>query len=134
MVGGFAVIVTQDDGVSPEINLELLGRHSVGTGSAPQAVISSLVTDPLDRKGLKITDIDKFSPELQNPDITKPRRRRRCAHGQLQNDRRAGCQAGRNFPRRAGGVHTKARLHRLGAYPGTYPPGFPPSALPGRIS
>lgn len=72
MVGGFAVIVTQDDGVSPEINLELLGRHSVGTGSAPQAVISSLVTDPLDRKGLKITDIDKFSPELQNPDITKP--------------------------------------------------------------
>ena len=53
MVGGFAVIVTQDDGVSPEINLELLGRHSVGTGSAPQAVISSLVTDPLDRKGLK---------------------------------------------------------------------------------
>ena len=30
------------------------------------------MTDPLDRKGLKITDIDKFSPELQNPDITKP--------------------------------------------------------------
>lgn len=72
MIGGFAVIVTANDGVSPEINLEILGRHTVGTGSAPQNVISSLVTDPLDRVGLKVTDVDKFSPEMQNPDITKP--------------------------------------------------------------
>lgn len=72
MIGGFAVVVTQNDGVNPEINLDMLGRHTVGTGSAPQAVISSLVTDPLDRNGLKITDIDKYSPEMQNPDITKP--------------------------------------------------------------
>ena len=43
-----------------------------GTGSAPQNVIGSLVADPLDRAGMKITDIDKFSPEMQNPDITKP--------------------------------------------------------------
>ena len=50
----------------------MLGRHTVGTGSAPQAVISSLVTNPLDKHGLKITDIDKYSPEMQNPDITKP--------------------------------------------------------------
>lgn len=72
MIGGFAVVVTQNDGINPEINLEILGRHTVGTGSAPQAVISSLVTDPLERVGLKVTDIDKFSPEMQNPDITKP--------------------------------------------------------------
>ncbi|MEG0779296.1 MAG: glycine/sarcosine/betaine reductase complex component C subunit beta [Oscillospiraceae bacterium] len=72
MLGGFAVVVTRDDGVSPEVNLDMLGRHTVGTGSAPQAVISSLVTDPLDRVGLKIIDIDKYSPEMQNPDITKP--------------------------------------------------------------
>ena len=39
----------------------MLGRHSVGTGSAPQNVIGSLVADPLDRAGMKITDIDKFS-------------------------------------------------------------------------
>ena len=58
MIGGFAVVITQDDGVNPFINLNMLGRHSVGTGSAPQAVITSLVTDPLDRNGLKITDID----------------------------------------------------------------------------
>ena len=71
-LGGFAVVITQNDGVNPEINLDILGRHTVGTGSAPQAVISSLVTDPLDRAGLKVTDVDKFSPEMQNPDITKP--------------------------------------------------------------
>ncbi len=72
MLAGFAAVITADDGASPVIDLSLLGRHTVGTGSAPQAVISSLVTDPLDRAGLKISDIDKFSPEMQNPDITKP--------------------------------------------------------------
>ena len=72
MVGGFAVVLTENDGVNPEINLEIIGRHTVGTGSAPQNVTSSLTTDPLTRAGLKITDVDKFSPEMQNPDITKP--------------------------------------------------------------
>ncbi len=71
-LGGFAVILTADDGVSPCINLEYVGRHTVGTGSSPQAVISALVTSALDKAGLKITDIDRYSPEMQNPDITKP--------------------------------------------------------------
>ena len=72
MIGGFCIVLTADDGVSPEINLNIIGRHTVGTGSAPQAVIQSLVTEALDRNGLKITDIDKYSPEMQNPDCTKP--------------------------------------------------------------
>ena len=72
MIGGFAVVITADDGVSPEINLNIVGRHTVGTGSAPQAVISALVTESLDRNGMKITDIDKYFSEMQNPDITKP--------------------------------------------------------------
>ncbi|MFI3207806.1 MAG: glycine/sarcosine/betaine reductase complex component C subunit beta [Eubacteriales bacterium] len=71
-LGGFAVVVTEDDGVSAEINLELLGRHTVGTGSSPQAVITSLVVNGLEKAGMKIMDIDKYSPEMQNPDITKP--------------------------------------------------------------
>ena len=71
-LGGFCVIIAENDGVNPEINLEILGRHTVGTGSAPQMVIGSLVADPLERNDMKITDIDKFSPEMQNPDITKP--------------------------------------------------------------
>ncbi|MDO5329568.1 MAG: glycine/sarcosine/betaine reductase complex component C subunit beta [Coriobacteriia bacterium] len=71
-LGGFAVVVSQNDGVNPEINLDILGRHTVGTGSSPQAVISSLVLNPLQKANLKILDIDKYAPEMQNPDITKP--------------------------------------------------------------
>ncbi len=71
-LGGFAIIIAANDGVNPEINLDILGRHTVGTGSSPQAVMTSLVSAPLERNGLHILDIDKYSPEMQNPDITKP--------------------------------------------------------------
>ncbi|MCP1109457.1 glycine/sarcosine/betaine reductase complex component C subunit beta [Lachnospiraceae bacterium PAL227] len=71
-LGGFAVVITENDGVSPEVNLDLLGRHSVGTGSAPQAVMTGLVISGLEKGGLKILDVDKYSPEMQNPDITVP--------------------------------------------------------------
>ncbi len=72
VLGGFAVLISKNDGVSPVVRTDLVGRHTVGTGSSPQAVITSLITAPLDRGGLKITDIDKYSVEMQNPDITKP--------------------------------------------------------------
>ena len=71
-IGGFAVLISENDGVNPFIRTDIVGRHTVGTGSSPQAVIGSLVTDPLDAAGMKLTEIDKFAPELQNPDITKP--------------------------------------------------------------
>lgn len=72
MVAGFAVLVSENDGESPEIRNDIVGRHTVGTGSSPQAVISSLVSEPLEKAGMKITDIQKYSAEMQNPDITKP--------------------------------------------------------------
>ena len=72
VIGGFAILVSGNDGVNPVLRTDLLGRHVVGTGSSPQAVITSLITAPLDKGGLKITDIDKYSVEMQNPDITKP--------------------------------------------------------------
>ena len=72
VLGGFAVLVTKNDGVHPIIRTDLVGRHTVGTGSSPQAVITALITKPLDKGGLKITDVDKYSVEMQNPDITKP--------------------------------------------------------------
>lgn len=71
-LGGFAVLIGENDGVNPIIRNDIVGRHTVGTGSSPQAVIGALVTEPLDEAGLKLTEIDKFAPELQNPDITKP--------------------------------------------------------------
>ncbi|MDR2590021.1 MAG: DUF5940 domain-containing protein [Oscillospiraceae bacterium] len=72
VVGGFAALVSENDGLSPEILSVYTGKHNVGTGSSPQAVITSLITDPLDKLGIKIADIDKYSVEMQNPDITKP--------------------------------------------------------------
>lgn len=72
VVAGFATLVSANDGVSPVFRTDIVGTHKVGTGSSPQAVITSLVTEPLDRNDLKITDIDEYSVEMQNPDITKP--------------------------------------------------------------
>ncbi|WP_427338836.1 glycine/sarcosine/betaine reductase complex component C subunit beta [Caloranaerobacter sp. DY30410] len=72
VLGGFAVLVSKNDGVNPVLRTDLVGRHTVGTGSSPQAVITSLITAPLDKGNLKITDIDKYSVEMQNPDVTKP--------------------------------------------------------------
>lgn len=71
-VAGFAVLISANDGVSPEINSDIVGRHTVGTGSSPQNVISSLTAIPLEKVGLKLSDIDKYCVEMQNPDITKP--------------------------------------------------------------
>lgn len=72
VVGGFAVLVSENDGVSPIVRTDLTGKHTVGTGSSPQAVMTALITSGLDRANLKITDVDVFSVEMQNPDITKP--------------------------------------------------------------
>ena len=71
-VAGFAVLVSENDGVSPEFNVDIVGRHTVGTGSSPQKVIESLCSIPLAKHGMKLTDVDKYSVEMQNPDITKP--------------------------------------------------------------
>ena len=72
VVAGFATLVSENDGVSPVFRTDIVGTHKVGTGSSPQAVITSLVTEPLDRNDLTIKDIDEYSVEMQNPDITKP--------------------------------------------------------------
>lgn len=71
-LGGYAVLISEDDGVNPYIRTDAIGRHTISSGSSPQAVTSAIVTDPLDKVGLKITDIDKYSVEMQNPEITKP--------------------------------------------------------------
>ena len=71
-LGGFAFSVSRDDGESPVLRTDVLGRHTIGRGSSPQAVISALVTDALDKAGLALSDIDKYSVEMQNPEITEP--------------------------------------------------------------
>jgi betaine reductase len=67
-----AVLVGKDDGVSPVLRLDSIGRHSIGAGSSQQAVFEKLVSEPLARLGLGFQDVDKYATELQNPEVTEP--------------------------------------------------------------
>ncbi|MDR1875851.1 MAG: DUF5940 domain-containing protein [Synergistaceae bacterium] len=73
-LGNFALLLVPDDGTekNPVIRLDALGKHSVGAGSAPQAITSALIHDPLSAQGLTFSDVDKFAAELQIPEITLP--------------------------------------------------------------
>ena len=72
MVAGMAFLITKDDGVSPLIRLDSVGKHDVGAGSNQQAIMTSLVLKPLEKIGMKMTDIDKYATEMHNPEITLP--------------------------------------------------------------
>lgn len=72
VLGAFAVLISENDGIHPIIRTDILGKHTVVTGSAPQAVMNALIVEPLTKANLKVTDIDKYTVEMQNPDITKP--------------------------------------------------------------
>jgi betaine reductase len=72
VLAGFAAHVARDDGVSPVLRLDAVGRHEVGSGSAPLAMVKALYTEPLARAGLSLLDVDRFSLELHNPEATEP--------------------------------------------------------------
>lgn len=72
VLGTFALLIAKNDGVNPSIRLDAIGKHNIGTGSSPQQVMKALVSEPLTRLGRKISDIDYYSVEMQNPEITEP--------------------------------------------------------------
>lgn len=72
VLGGMAFLITKDDGKSPIFRIDSIGKHDVGSGSPQQAIMTSLILKPLSKLGLKMTDIDKYSTELHNPEITLP--------------------------------------------------------------
>ncbi len=71
-LGSFAVLLAPCDGVSPEMRLDAIGKHTVGAGASPQAVTQALTWEPLHKAGLDLGDVDKFGPELHIPEITLP--------------------------------------------------------------
>jgi len=72
VLGGIAVLVGPDDGRSPRVRLDCVGRHEVWAGSSNQAILEALVSRPLARIGRRITEVDVYATELHNPDITIP--------------------------------------------------------------
>jgi betaine reductase len=72
VLGGAAALVQADDGVSPRIRLDAVGRHKVSAGGSNPQVMEALAIEPLTRLGLKTTDVDDFATELHNPEVTEP--------------------------------------------------------------
>jgi betaine reductase len=72
VLAAIAIWVGEDDGKSPVIRLDSIGKHEISSGSAQQAIMDKLVVQPLDRLGLKLTQIDKYATEMHNPEITEP--------------------------------------------------------------
>lgn len=72
VLGGTAALIEADDGASPRIRLDSVGRHRVGDGGAMPKIMEALAIEPLARLGMSTADIDDFATELHNPEITEP--------------------------------------------------------------
>jgi hypothetical protein len=72
VLAGIAIWVGQDDGKNPVVRLDSIGKHEISSGSAQQAILEKLIVEPLDRLGLKLTQIDKYATEMHNPELTEP--------------------------------------------------------------
>lgn len=71
-MGAIAILIGKDDGKSPVIRLDAVGKHDISSGSSAQAIYQTLVVDPLQRIGKQILDVDKFAVEMHNPEVTEP--------------------------------------------------------------
>ncbi|MGI8730892.1 MAG: glycine/sarcosine/betaine reductase complex component C subunit beta [Solirubrobacteraceae bacterium] len=72
VLGACALIVEADDGRSPRVRLDCVGRHTVAAGSSTPKIMEALVCEPLDRLGLRMLDVDDYATELHNPELTEP--------------------------------------------------------------
>lgn len=71
-LASMAFIVGADNGDGMRLRLDLTGKHPIGAGSSSQAIYEALVVEPLERAGLKMTDVDRYAVEMHNPEITEP--------------------------------------------------------------
>jgi hypothetical protein len=72
-MGAFALIIEKENSGDNGIILrtDAVGIHKIGSGAAPKAVITDLVSSPVYKAGYRLSDIDYYAPELQNPEITE---------------------------------------------------------------
>lgn len=71
VLAGFAAWVTAD-GEGAFIRLDGVGCHRIGAGNSQQAILESLVVEPLSRLNLRLIDVPLYATELHNPEITVP--------------------------------------------------------------
>ena len=70
-IGSFALPITPDDGQTPVIRPTLWASIPSARARLTQAIFA-LTFEPLQKAGLKMTDVDKYAPELHNAEITLP--------------------------------------------------------------
>jgi betaine reductase len=72
VLGGIAAVVEADDGASPVLRLDAVGRHRVAAGGSAQQIMEALTVEPLRQVGLRMLDVDDYATELHNPELTEP--------------------------------------------------------------
>jgi glycine/sarcosine/betaine reductase complex component C subunit beta len=72
VLGTIAFLIEKDDGVSPVIRLDCVGKHNIGASSNQQDIMTSLIVKPLDKLGMRMLDIDRYATEMHNPEVTLP--------------------------------------------------------------
>ena len=72
VLGSFAVILGPEKPNQPCVRLDSAAFHPVRAGASPQAMAEYLAEQPLERMGMKLTDVDRYGVELHNPEITVP--------------------------------------------------------------
>ncbi|MGH9041888.1 MAG: glycine/sarcosine/betaine reductase complex component C subunit beta, partial [Acidimicrobiia bacterium] len=55
VMGGAAALVETDDGCSPRLRLDAVGKHPVSAGGSAPQIMEALALEPLDRLGLRAT-------------------------------------------------------------------------------
>ena len=70
-LASMAFLVTADDERSPRLILEpgAVGMTPTGASTSGEAVYREFVLKPLKARGLRMSDVDKFAPELHNPEV-----------------------------------------------------------------
>ncbi|HEX8769562.1 MAG TPA: DUF5940 domain-containing protein, partial [Acidimicrobiales bacterium] len=72
VLGGAAAIIEADDGGSPIVRLDSVGRHTVSAGGSASQIMEALAVAPLERLGLAMTEVDDYATELHDPGVTEP--------------------------------------------------------------
>jgi betaine reductase len=72
VLAGAAALVERDDGGSPRIRLDAVGRHTVGAGGSNDRIMQALAVEPLERIGIDMLAVDDYATELHNPEVTEP--------------------------------------------------------------
>ncbi len=72
LLASMAIVIGANDGSSPVIDLDAIGKHAIEAGTSPPVFVEVVVAEPLRRVGLGLADVDKFATELHNPEATVP--------------------------------------------------------------